>query len=149
MGFWYHPNVSFFPESTLTFKSKNAKLPLLSSSYMVNCKFECNLMAASWTTPRSPLTLLNMSSTYLRKTLTPFTVLSHPCFFLQVMQYLTVSAMSAYSDSDMLPHPKWNQFKQASHSTTLVWHVTFFWHQGQCSFFVTLILHTQFRYFFP
>ena len=133
VGFWYHPHVTFFSESTLTFKPKKAKLTLLSSSSMVNCKFGCNLLAASRTNPRSPLTDLTMTSTYLRKTLTPFTARSASCCFLQAIQYQTVSAMSAYSDSDMLLQPKWYQFKQASHSTPFVDYVTFFWHPGQTS----------------
>ena len=124
--FWYKPHVTFFPESTLTFNSKKDKLPSLSSSSMVNCKFGCNLLAASRTIPGSPLTLLTMSSTYLRKTLTPITVRSVSCCFLQVMQYHTVSAISAYLNSDMLPHPKWYQFKKASHSTPSARCVNFF-----------------------
>ena len=62
---------------------------------------------------------------------TQFSARSASCWFLQVMQYHTVSAMSAYSDSDMLPHPKWYQFKQASHSTPLVRYVIVFWDAGQ------------------
>ena len=112
VGFWYHPHV--------TFKSKKAKLPLLSSYFKVNCKFGCNLLAASRTNPRSPLTVLTMSSLYLRKTLTPFSARSASCCFLQAMQNHTVSAMSAHSDSNLLHHPKWYQFQQASHSTPLV-----------------------------
>ena len=65
--FWYHPHVTFFPEPTLTFKSEKATLPLLSSSSMVNLKFECNLLAASRTTPGSPLTVLTRSSHFLEK----------------------------------------------------------------------------------
>ena len=36
------------------------------------------------------------------------------------MQYHTVSAMSAYLDSDMLPHPKWFQFEQSLHSIPVI-----------------------------
>ena len=36
VGFWYRPHVTFFPESTLVFKSNQAKLPLPSSSSVVN-----------------------------------------------------------------------------------------------------------------
>ena len=68
-----------------------------------------------------------------KKTLTPFTVRSASCCFLQVMQNQSISALSAYSDSDMLPHPKWYQFKQASHSTPFVRYVTFFCHLGYTS----------------
>ena len=41
--------------------------------------------------------------------------------------------MSAFSDSDMLPHAKWYQFKQTSHSSPLVQYVAFFWHPGHTS----------------
>ena len=130
VGFWYHPQVTFFSQSTLTFKSKKVKLPLLSSSFTVNCKFGCKLLAASRTNPGLQLTFLIMSSTYLRKALTPFSARSASCCFPQAMQYHTVSAMSAFSNSDMLPHTKWYQLKQASHSTPLARFVTFFW-QGR------------------
>ena len=93
---------------------------------MVNCKFGCNLLAASRTNTGSPLKVLTMSSTYLRKTLTPFSARSAYCCFLLALQYHTVSSMSAYSDSDMLTHLKWYYFKQASYSTPLVRYVTFF-----------------------
>ena len=127
VGFWYHPHVRLFPESTLTFKSKKAILPSVTiSSSRVNCKFGCNLTAASRTTSGSPLTVLTMSSTYLRKTLTPISVRSASCCFLHFLQYHTVSAMSGYWDSCMLPHAKWYQFKQASHSTPVVQFVAFF-----------------------
>ena len=68
VGFWYHLQMTIFPESTLTFKIKKTKLPLLSSSSMVNCKLGCNLLAASRTAPGLTLTVLTMSSIYLRKT---------------------------------------------------------------------------------
>ena len=100
VGFWYHLHMTFFPESTLTFKSKKAKRLLGLNSSMVNCKFGCNYLAASRTTPGLPLTVLTMSSTYLGKIFTPFSVRSGSCYFLQVMQNHTDSAMSAYSDSE-------------------------------------------------
>ena len=106
----------------LIFKSKNVKLLLLSKSSMVNSKIGCNLVAVSRTTTGSPLTVPTMSSTYLAKILTPFSVRSAFCCSIC---YHTVSAIFAYSDSHMLPHPNWYQFKQASHSTRLVRYVTF------------------------
>ena len=87
----------FFPESTLTFKSKKVKLLLVLNSSMVNCKFG---LAASRNTPGLPLTVLTMSSTYLGKTFKPFSVRFASCYFLQVMQNHTDSAMSAFSDSE-------------------------------------------------
>ena len=81
VAFWNHLQVTFFPKSTLTFKSKTTKLPLLSSSSTVNCKFGCNLLAASRTTPGSPLTVLTMSSTYLKKNSELFSVRSASCCF--------------------------------------------------------------------
>ena len=92
VGFWYQPHVTFFAESTLTFKSKKAKLPLKSSSSMVNCKIGCNLLAASRTNPGLPLTVLTMSSTYLRKNFN--TIHSPICFLL----FFACHAIYCFSD---------------------------------------------------
>ena len=79
-GFLVTPTCDLFPESSLTFKSKKAQLPFLSSSSMANYKFGCNLLAASTTSPGSALTVLTMSSTCLRKKLKHH--LSPICFLL-------------------------------------------------------------------
>ena len=112
VGFWYHLHVHFFPEYTLTFKTKKDKLPLLPSSSTANCKVGCNLLAIPRTTPGSTLTVLTISSSYLRITSTPFSFRSASCCFLQDKPYHTVSAMFAYTNSNMLPHSSWYQFKK-------------------------------------
>ena len=91
-------------------------------------------MAASRIQLGSHLSVLTMSSTYLRNNYTWGVSFNLFLKRQQLSQYQAISVIDAYTSSDNFPHFKCYQFWQFSHSTPFELYVTFLLQHGPTPF---------------
>ena len=110
--FWYQLQVTPLPCDTFMFKSRNGKFLSELVSSRVNCRFGWRKLAAS-RREGYPLTVLTMSSPYLRNNFTCGVSFSLFLARQQLSQYQTISVIDAYTSSDIFPHFRWYQFQNS------------------------------------
>ena len=90
--------------NTFMFKSRNGKFPFELVFSRVKCKFGWTVLAASRPQLGTPLTVLTMSSTYLKNNFTCWTSFSLFLARQQLSQYHSLSVIGAYKSMNSIPH---------------------------------------------